>query len=218
MTEHMKAAPGWHGEGGDMHTICDNVYNDMCVDGGGCEIEARCRFSADCNAYYNAAPVPSTMPNITQADCPSASIPTEGGPSSGLKDLWGGEIPEAEDLGLENFLQGKKKGKRKNLLRGDGDGLPEKDGDKAFKSSADACQACYFFAHQSVSMKEYCTCYSANTAAFGATSGGFKMETTDQDNWRWTCSPTPVIGDNYAPCTQASGRLYEDQYGDATKL
>merc|ERR1719407_475706 len=81
--------------------------------------------------------------------------------------------------------------------------LPEKDGDKAFKSSADACQACSFFAHQSKSMKEYCTCYSANTAAFGATSGGFKMETTDQDN----C----------ALCFEGSGKLYEDQYGDATK-
>merc|ERR1719482_2540805 len=79
--------------------------------------------------------------------------------------------------------------------------LPEKDGDKAFKSSADACQACNFFAH---------------TAAFGATSGGFKMETTDQDNWRWTCSPTPTIGDNYKLCFEASGRLNEDQYGDAT--
>ena len=38
-----------------------------------------------------------------------------------------------------------------------------------------------------------------------------------QDNWRWTCSPTPVIGDNYALCFEGSGKLYEDQYGDATK-
>ena len=106
---------------------------------------------------------------------------------------------------------------RLRATKGDELTLPEKDGDKAFKSSADACQACSFFAHQSKSMKEYCTCYSANTAAFGATSGGFKMETTDQDNWRWTCSPTPVIGDNYALCFEGSGKLYEDQYGDATK-
>ena len=70
---------------------------------------------------------------------------------------------------------------RRLATKGDELTLPEKDGDKAFKSSADACQACNFFAHQSKSMKEYCTCYSANTAAFGATSGGFKMETTDQD-------------------------------------
>ena len=70
---------------------------------------------------------------------------------------------------------------RLRATKGDELTLPEKDGDKAFKSSADACQACNFFAHQSKSMKEYCTCYSANTAAFGATSGGFKMETTDQD-------------------------------------
>merc|ERR1719201_1156338 len=94
--------------------------------------------------------------------------------------------------------------------------LPAKDGDKAFASSSDACAACKFFAFGSSSMKEYCTCYSANTAAFGATSGGFKMETTDQDNWRWTCSPGPVIGENYKLCFEASGKLNEDQYGEAT--
>merc|ERR1719473_336518 len=100
--------------------------------------------------------------------------------------------------------------------KGDDLTLPEKDGDKAFKSSADACAACKFFAFGSTSMKEYCTCYSANTASFGATSGGFKMETTDQDNWRWTCSPGPVIGENYKLCFEASGKLNEDQYGEAT--
>merc|ERR1719158_150843 len=94
--------------------------------------------------------------------------------------------------------------------------LPAKGGDKSFTSSADACEACKFFAYGSSSMKEYCTCYSANVAAFGATIGGFKMEASDQNSWRWTCSPTPTIGENYKLCFEGSGRLNEDQYGEST--
>merc|ERR1719301_376175 len=82
----------------------------------------------------------------------------------------------------------------------DPDGPPEKDGDKAYKSQGDACKACKFFNSRSQAMKAYCQCYAANTKAFGATSGGFAMAASDQDDWHWACSITPAIGENFKLC------------------
>merc|ERR1719335_1628774 len=84
--------------------------------------------------------------------------------------------------------------------RGDPDGPPEKDGDKAYKSQGDACKACKFYAARSQAMTAYCQCYAANTKAFGATSGGFAMAASDQDDWHWACSITPAIGENFKLC------------------
>lgn len=98
LKEHMAAAPGWHGETGEMQSLCDGIYNDMCVDGGGCEVASRCEYAGDCKKFYEAPPVPSVMPNITAADCPDAPQATEGGPSSGVEDLWGGEVPDESEL------------------------------------------------------------------------------------------------------------------------
>merc|ERR1719316_846716 len=78
--------------------------------------------------------------------------------------------------------------------------LPEKDADKAYRSQTDACNACKFFVGRSEAMKAYCQCHAANTKAFGATSGGFSMAASDQDNWHWACSVTPAIGENFKLC------------------
>merc|ERR1719421_957477 len=78
--------------------------------------------------------------------------------------------------------------------------LPEKDGDKAYKSQADACGACKFYSSRSGAMKAFCQCYAANTKAFGATAGGFAMAASDQDDWHWACSITPAIGENFKLC------------------
>merc|ERR1719272_2708481 len=78
--------------------------------------------------------------------------------------------------------------------------LPQKQADKAYGSQADACTVCNHYAQKSQGMGAFCKCFAANSAVFGATSGGFDIKSSDQDNWHFACSVTPSIGENYMPC------------------
>merc|ERR1719389_827443 len=58
-----------------------------------------------------------------------------------------------------------------------------------------------------------CVCFAANMKAFGATSGGFDMASTDNDDWHFTCNGD-TIGEMWTPCFPSSGSAYEDNFGD----
>merc|ERR1719310_2715772 len=71
--------------------------------------------------------------------------------------------------------------------------LPEKDGDGAFKSKADACAACEFHA----------------TNSYFGVSG--VSEPTDQSNFHWACDASG--GDKYELCFDVD-QHYQDAFGD----
>merc|ERR1719377_215372 len=73
--------------------------------------------------------------------------------------------------------------------------LPLRAKDKPYNSKADACAACKFHASSSCAMFKTCVCFAANTM-FGTTSGGFDMESSDVDNWHWSCN-ADVAGSKY---------------------
>eukprot|EP00929_Paragymnodinium_shiwhaense_P091031 TRINITY_DN5108_c0_g1_i1.p1 TRINITY_DN5108_c0_g1~~TRINITY_DN5108_c0_g1_i1.p1 ORF type:complete len:148 (+),score=32.52 TRINITY_DN5108_c0_g1_i1:60-446(+) len=85
--------------------------------------------------------------------------------------------------------------------------LPEKDGDGAFKTKADACGACKFAATGSCAMYKTCLCHATNSY-FGVSG---VTEPTDQDNWHWACDASG--GDKYELCFQVEP-TYQDAFGD----
>merc|ERR550514_747501 len=91
--------------------------------------------------------------------------------------------------------------------------LPEKEGDKAYASKDSACQACKFHGTSSCAMYKTCVCFSVNVKAFGATSGGFGMAGSDNDDWHFTCNGD-TIGDMYTRCFPDTGADYVDNFGD----
>merc|ERR1740138_774826 len=81
---------------------------------------------------------------------------------------------------------------------------PEKSDDGAFKSKADACAACKFYATGSCAMYNTCRCYAANAA--------FPMIATPKpDNWVWACGGDDV---KYKLCFGSSTDS-TDNFGDA---
>eukprot|EP00929_Paragymnodinium_shiwhaense_P083121 TRINITY_DN4415_c0_g1_i1.p2 TRINITY_DN4415_c0_g1~~TRINITY_DN4415_c0_g1_i1.p2 ORF type:complete len:129 (+),score=33.60 TRINITY_DN4415_c0_g1_i1:86-472(+) len=85
--------------------------------------------------------------------------------------------------------------------------LPEKDGDGAFKSKADACGACKFAATGSCAMYKTCLCHATNSY-FGVSG---VTEPTDQQNWHWACDASG--GDKYELCFTVEP-TYQDAFGD----
>merc|ERR1719321_776885 len=83
--------------------------------------------------------------------------------------------------------------------------LPEKDGDGAFKSKADACAACKFHGTGSCAMYKTCICYATNTYF------GFNGLTTDKDNWRFACGNEG--GAKYELCFKVD-ETWQDSFGD----
>eukprot|EP00450_Noctiluca_scintillans_P005255 CAMPEP_0194486992 /NCGR_PEP_ID=MMETSP0253-20130528/7437_1 /TAXON_ID=2966 /ORGANISM="Noctiluca scintillans" /LENGTH=126 /DNA_ID=CAMNT_0039327147 /DNA_START=40 /DNA_END=420 /DNA_ORIENTATION=+ len=84
--------------------------------------------------------------------------------------------------------------------------LPEKAGDLAWATHADACQACRYTATGSCAMYHTCVCHATN-----AHFGGESFEVTDQEHWRWSCSADG--GSKYQLCFQVD-QQYEDAFGD----
>merc|ERR1719321_904288 len=85
--------------------------------------------------------------------------------------------------------------------------LPEKDGDGAFKSKADACAACKFHATGSCAMYKTCLCHATN--AFFGIAG--VPDPSDKDNWHWACAGEG--GSKYELCFTVTG-TYMDTFGD----
>merc|ERR1719453_2775681 len=85
--------------------------------------------------------------------------------------------------------------------------LPEKDGDGAFKSKADACAACKFHATGSCAMYKTCLCHATNSY-FGVSG---VSEPTDQSNYHWACSAEG--GDKYEGCFSPP-EMYKDAFDD----
>mmetsp|Transcript_9697 Transcript_9697/g.23105 ORF Transcript_9697/g.23105 Transcript_9697/m.23105 type:complete len:159 (+) Transcript_9697:65-541(+) len=94
--------------------------------------------------------------------------------------------------------------------------LPAKDG-SFYGSKDDACTACKeisrpYSSGGSDAWHQYCTCYSANTAALAVSTVG----ATDKDDWVWACSVNvATIGPNYKECFPNGGQLYQNAYGDS---
>merc|ERR1719305_1072931 len=83
--------------------------------------------------------------------------------------------------------------------------MPDMDEDGAFKTKADACQACRFQATGSCAMYNTCVCYAANTFFDNA------IDASDKDNWRWACGGEG--GSKYEQCFN-SPEARNDAFGD----
>eukprot|EP00746_Dinoflagellata_sp_MGD_P150705 gnl/MRDRNA2_/MRDRNA2_82518_c0_seq4.p1 gnl/MRDRNA2_/MRDRNA2_82518_c0~~gnl/MRDRNA2_/MRDRNA2_82518_c0_seq4.p1 ORF type:complete len:141 (-),score=28.88 gnl/MRDRNA2_/MRDRNA2_82518_c0_seq4:771-1193(-) len=90
--------------------------------------------------------------------------------------------------------------------------LPLRAKDKAYNSKDEACSACKFHASSSCAMFKTCVCFAANTM-FGTTSGGFDMESSDVDNWHWSCN-ADVAGSKYELCFNIEGQTHMTLFGD----
>merc|ERR1719252_205144 len=85
--------------------------------------------------------------------------------------------------------------------------MPDPDKDGAFKTQAEACQACKFAATKSCAMYKTCICHATN-AHFPIVG---LPEPTDTKNFHWACGGEG--GSMYKQCF-SNEETYMDAFGD----